>query len=250
MNFALSYTLIGTLAGVLGTGIGSILAYSIHKSGVRFLASVLEFAAGLMISVALLDLLPEAFDISNNNLSLVLFSIMLGITFMSALEQYTFFLSQNIKSLTHKNREFYSVGISMAIGIAMHNLPEGLAIGSGFDVSYTLGLSLAITVLIHDIPEGIAMSVPFKLSGVPLYKTCLIAMSSGFFTGIGALIGALTSAVSPFVISICLSLACGAMLYIVLCDLIPHSKKLYKGRLSSYFNILGVIIGVIISFCL
>lgn len=61
-------------------------------------------------------------------------------------------------------------GIIVSIGLAIHNFPEGLAIGSGFEASLKLGLSLAIAICLHDIPEGISMAVPMKNGGMKISK--------------------------------------------------------------------------------
>jgi ZIP family zinc transporter len=129
----------------------------------------------------------------------------------------------------------------------MHNFPEGLAIGSGFDQSVKLGFSLALTLMFHDIPEGVALAVPMIAGGKSRVKTVLIAAGAGIPMGIGALVGALAGHISETVISLCLSIAAGAMLYVVMSDLIPQSKKMYEGRLSSFCDILGILTGVIIS---
>jgi len=76
-----------------------------------------------------------------------------------------------------------------SIGLAIHNFPEGLAIGSGFGASLTLGYSLAIAICIHDIPEGISMAVPMKNGGMKTSKVLYYVILSGVTTGIGALIG-------------------------------------------------------------
>ena len=66
----------------------------------------------------------------------------------------------------------------MAIGIAIHNFPEGFAIGTGFEASVSLGIILTAVIVIHDIPEGIAMAVPMKLGGYSskkhLYLLCYL----------------------------------------------------------------------------
>lgn len=235
MNNSITYALYGTVAGVLGTGIGATLAYLTKKSGNRFLSSILEYCAGLMITVVLLDLLPEAFN--HTSLILVLTSVILGLALM--------FLAEFIMNRTH--RSYKHMGIVMALGIGIHNFPEGLAIGAGFDTSFALGISLVITIMLHDIPEGIAMSIPLKLGGISMLRAVFIAGLSGLPMGLGALVGSLVGNISQETVGICLGIASGAMLYIALTSLIPESKKIYKGRLSSWFNILGIITGIIIS---
>lgn len=99
------------------------------------------------------------------------------------------------------------VGIVVGIGLAIHNFPEGLAIGSGFGASIKLGYSLAIAILLHDIPEGISMSVPMKFGGMRKGKVIFYTILSGVTTGIGAFFGALIGGISEGMIGICLALA-------------------------------------------
>jgi ZIP family zinc transporter len=108
-----------------------------------------------------------------------------------------------------------------------------------------LGISLAISILIHDIPEGISIALPLKLGGLSNRKIVFYVFLSGVSTGVGALFGYLLGMASSTLISLSLSFAAGAMLYIVSGELIPESKQLYKGRFSSMGNILGIIIGLL-----
>lgn len=235
MNGTITYALYGTVAGVLGTGIGAAIAYITKKGGNRFLSSMLEYCAGLMITVVLLDLLPEAFN--HAGLIPVLISVIAGLALM--------FFAEYI--INRKHKSYKNMGIVMALGIGIHNFPEGLAIGAGFDTSFVLGMSLLITIMLHDIPEGISMAIPLKLGGTSMNRAVFIACLSGLPMGFGALFGALVGNISRVAVGVCLSVASGAMLYIVLTSLMPESKKIYTGRLSSWFNILGVITGIILS---
>lgn len=244
MNGIGQIALSGTLTGVCGTGLGGLLAAV--TGGKRALSSVLEYAAGLMLAVVLTSLLPEAFALAP--LWQVLAGVAGGVMFMTLCEEITA-RWQKARG-PGRNQEMRRLGIVMFLGIALHNLPEGLAIGSGFGAGPALGWSLALTILIHDVPEGVAMAAPMRESGVSAKKAALLAAASGLPTGLGALIGGVIGQTAPQVISICLSLAAGAMLYVVLSDLIPQSKKLYQGRLPSLFNILGVLCGVVISVCI
>lgn len=128
--------------------------------------------------------------------------------------------------------------------MALHNFPEGLAIGSGFEASIKLGYSLALAICLHDIPEGIAMGVPMKNGGMQKSKVIFYVIMSGVTTGIGAFFGALVGSISQTIIAICLAFAGGAMLYIVSGELIPESNSLYKGKLPVLGNIIGFIIGM------
>ena len=142
------------------------------------------------------------------------------------------------------NNELLKTGIIVSIGLAIHNFPEGLAIGSGFEASIKLGLGLAIAICLHDIPEGISMSIPMKNGGMSSLKVIYYVVLSGITTGIGAFFGAIIGSISEAVIAVCLSFAAGAMLYIVSGELIPESNKLYKGRMSAIGNMIGFIIGI------
>ena len=89
------------------------------------------------------------------------------------------------------------------------------------------------------------MSVPMKSGGMKKWKVIIYTLLSGVTTGIGALFGAILGTVSEELISICLAFAAGAMLYIVSGEIIPESKKIYRGRLASIGNIIGFILGII-----
>lgn len=120
-----------------------------------------------------------------------------------------------------------------------------MAIGSGFEASTSLGLSLAIAIAIHDVPEGISIALPINNSGYGKFKAVLLTALSGVTTGIGTFCGAIIGNISKELIGISLAFAAGAMLYIVSCELIPQSNKMYKGRFSSLGNIIGITCGIL-----
>ena len=108
------------------------------------------------------------------------------------------------------------------------------------DVKLCSSLELSVT----DIPEGLSMAIPMKNGGMSKIKALSYTILSGVTTGIGAFFGAAVGQVSQGLISICLAIAAGAMLYIVSGELIPESNKLYKGRMSALGNMIGFIIGI------
>lgn len=196
-----------------------------------------------MISIVCFDLIPEALEISG--ISLISLGIIFGVICMIACDILVQKKFNNKEKKSSSTNSLLKTGIIVSIGLALHNFPEGLAIGSGFGASLKLGYSLALAILLHDIPEGVSMAVPMKNGGMKISKVIFYVILSGITTGIGAFFGALVGTISQEIIAICLSFAAGAMLYIVSGELIPESNKLYKGRIASIGNILGFILGIL-----
>lgn len=243
MSELLKTTLIGLFFGTFGTTIGGIIGVTFKRTSNKFLSFILAFASGLMLAIICFDLIPEAMQIAS--IVNVLVGIILGIIAMIAcdiLVQKKF----NSNNIQRKNsNSLLKTGIIVSIGLALHNFPEGLAIGSGFGASITLGYSLAIAICLHDIPEGISMAVPMKNGGMNKLKVIFYVILSGITTGIGAFFGALVGGISQEIISMCLSFAAGAMLYIVSGELIPESNQLYHGRMTAIGNMFGFLLGMI-----
>ncbi len=235
-------SLIGLFFGTFGTTIGGILGIIINKNSNKFLSFILACASGLMTSVISFDLIPQAIEISN--LPIMLVGILMGIVSMILCD---LIVDKKINKNTIIKNSMLKTGIIVSIGLAIHNFPEGLAIGSGFEASIRLGLSLAIAICLHDIPEGISMAIPMKNGGIKKGKVIYYVVLSGVTTGIGALCGYLIGTISQTIIAMCLGFAAGAMLYIVSGELVPESNRLYKGRMTAIGNILGFIIGIIVT---
>lgn len=238
MIYLLKTTLIGLFFGIFGTTLGGIIGIILKKNSNKFLSFILQLAAGLMTSIICFDLIPEALGISGIINTIV--GVIVGIIIMIICDNYV-----EKKHRTKKN-SLLNTGIIVGVGLALHNFPEGLAIGSGFGASITLGYSLAIAILLHDIPEGLSMAIPLKNGGMSKFKTLTYTILSGITTGVGAFFGAALGQISLKTISLCLSIAAGAMLYIVSGELIPESNNLYKGKIGLIGNVLGFIIGLIV----
>lgn len=245
MHEIMNTTVLGLFFGTIGTTIGGIIGCTIKNESNKFLSFVLSFAAGLMMAVICFDLIPEALEIST--LVQTIIGIFLGIIIMIFCDLIVEKKFNNKKYSNNTKNNLLKTGIIVSIGLAIHNVPEGLAIGSGFDASVKLGYSLALAICFHDIPEGISMAMPMKSGGIKIYKIMIYVILSGIATGIGALVGSIIGKVSEQIIAICLSFAAGAMLYIVSGELIPESNKLYRGRLSTLGNMLGFVIGICVT---
>lgn len=242
MNEILRITIIGLLAGLIGTGSGGFLALFLKRPSKGLLSFFLGFSGGIMLAIVLMDLVPEAVE-AGNYLYAIIGLIVGGLLLLGLdLRLPHFHLFEG-----HEGTNSYvRTGILLGLGIALHNLPEGIAIGSGFIASPTLGLSLAITIALHNIPEGIAMACPLSAGGLKVSRIFLFTMLAGLPMGVGAFIGASIGAISPAILSLALSCAGGAMLYIIFNELIPGAHELATGQSGTLGAVFGIIMGILL----
>ena len=246
MNHIYEITMIGLLAGIIGTGSGGLIALILKKPKKELLSFFLGFAGGIMLAIVFADLLPEAVEFGG--ILPAMAGLIVGTLLILALDLYlphTHFFQG-----TDEYACYVRTGAMLGLGIAMHNLPEGIAIGAGYMASPALGLGLAITIAIHNVPEGMAMAAPMCAGGVSVKRVFLYTGMAGVPMGIGAFIGATVSNISPIVLSLALGFAGGAMLYIVFDELIPDAQKLAKGHSGTFGAVFGAIFGTILLYFL
>lgn len=238
MNW-LEVTLLGLVAGVVGTGAGGLFSIFVKRPTPRFTGTILAFAAGVMLSIIFMELIEESIYYSGH------WATIAGL----ALGMFIFYLLDHYLPHTHTITDedtpykgYLKKGTLLALGIALHNLPEGLAIGTGFVGSQELGISLALLIGLHNIPEGMAVAAPLKQGGSSYAKVLAITALSGTPMGLGALIGALIGSISVFVLGLSLGFAAGAMLYIVCDELIPDAYE----SAGAHFSIIGIFSGTIL----
>ncbi len=233
--------LYGVLSGLIGTGAGGFLACFLPAKNKRVVSLLLEYSAGLMLAVVCFDLLPNAFKYAP--LSAVILGVLAGVFLM--------ILSDNISNASpgraRKNSGIKNTGMVIALGIALHNFLEGMAVGSGFEAEHTLGVALAIAIMLHDVPEGMSIAIPLRAGGMNRMKAFALALASGLPMGLGSIFGVWTGQITATYIAISLAVAGGAMLYIVFVNMLPESKYMYRGRINSMGSIAGMISGIIVS---
>lgn len=236
-----STTIIGFMVGIIGTGLGGALAVFLVKPNNRFLSILLGITAGLMLSIITFDLMPEAIELAGLGIEII--GIIIGVLLVIFIEDI---FDRKDRKQRNIRKGFLRTGLLMGFGIALHNLPEGLAVGSGFMFTSQMGIKVAIVIALHNLPEGIAMAAPLRMSGFGRLKVLLLTLLAGVPTGIGAFFGAILGSISNMFIGLCLSIAAGTMLYITCGELIPNSKTIHKGRISTVGLSIGFIIGLII----
>jgi zinc transporter, ZIP family len=234
--------LLGMFAGVVGTGAGGFISVLVRKPTLRFTGTILAFAAGVMLSIIFIELIDESIIYSGYWAAVI--GLALGIVVFYFIDHYLPHRHTVTEEDSHQGG-YLKKGTLLALGIGLHNFPEGLAIGTGFVGSPELGLSLAILIGLHNIPEGMAVAAPLKQGGYSFLRVLGITALAGVPMGIGALIGAAIGNISDYMLGLSLGFAAGAMLYIVCDELIPDAYESAGAHLSIMGISSGVILGIL-----
>ncbi|ATW25989.1 ZIP family metal transporter [Candidatus Formimonas warabiya] len=234
MQTILLYSVVAGLA----TCLGGLLVVVIQKPGEKFLALTLGCAAGIMFGVAILDLIPSAWVYGTPAKFFSGFGA--GVLLLKILD---LILSKITLGVPRARDRIYllNMGYLVAIGIALHDLPEGMAIAVGYEAAGQLGLLIALAIGLHNIPEGMAISAPLKMAGMRGGTILLITGLTSIFTPLGTCIGLMLVSFSRYFISFLLAAAAGAMLYIVFGEIGPESRR----RHPNYAK-LGIAAGIMV----
>ncbi len=221
---ALAYTAVAASANL----IGAIAVVSHSKWSVRALDNMVALSAGFMVSVALLDLAPDAILTHGPGAGLV---ILIGYLLVH-LTQHTlaphFHFGEEVHHVTKM------VSFSALAGLILHTFVDGVAIASGFGVSQSLGILVFLAILLHKLPEGLAISSLFLASGES--KGAALAASGAL--AVSSLLGALLTQQVPFLEEFGLPLAAGVTLYVGASNLVPEfqGKKGWSLPLSFFLG--------------
>lgn len=231
LTYNIDILILASLAGVatlIGVYLGSLLKRT--RSNIIFGAS---FAASLMILISAFELIPNAFK-SLNTVNLF-FWVLVGILMIWLFNKFIPHLHSVKEIKCGKRKSSLQMSYLIAVGLILHDFPEGFAITSSFGVSNSLGFLVLATTFIHNIPEGyiLTLSRAKNDSHSFCYRTGLLSLLATF---LGAVLGINLLAHFSKLNPIFLSLAAGAMLFIAIHELLPESFK-YKDIKMSLFGI-------------
>lgn len=246
--------LIGLLIPFLGTTLGASMVFLMkNKMNKKIEKILLGFASGVMIAASVWSLIIPSIEMSEQQsvLSWVPASIgfMAGVVFLLVLDSLIPHLHLNNEKPEGVKSKIKKVTM-MVFAVTLHNIPEGMAVGVAFagailgntGITITGAFALAIGIAIQNFPEGAIISMPLKSEDVSKSKAFLYGMVSGIVEPIGAIITILlTNTVIP-ILPYLLSFAAGAMVYVVVEELIPESQQ---GEHSNIGTI-GVAIGFVV----
>lgn len=234
--------LLSFLAGIF-TLAGSLLTFFLRDFKRSYLQFALGLSGGVMIYVSLVELLPTAIkNIGAAKGNLAFFSgiiLLAGIDFFIPHE----YIEERIKTDSH-DKKLMVAGMFTTLGIAIHNLPEGVAVFMSALADIKLGVALAIAIALHNIPEGIAVAMPILYATKSKRKAFWYSFLAGFAEPAGAVMAILI--LMPFlnaaVLSFSLAFVAGIMVFISFDELLPLSCQ----NEGYHISILGVIIGMAI----
>lgn len=239
------WTIIGIGFIFLMTSLGAgVIVFSKGVKGNKFTKLLLSFAGGIMLAASIFSLLLPALEYSEEKRNIII-PIALGIIFGSL-----FVLVFDIILNRFSNSDSESISAKkLFFAMTIHNIPEGLSVGLSFgiaflnnDVSFAIPLLLALGIGIQNFPEGAAASLPMLAITKSKKKAFLLGVFSGIVEPIAAFLGLLLANYLKSSMPFILSFGAGAMLYVVIDELII-TKGGYKNKiLSNIFFLFGFLI--------
>ena len=218
-----------TAGAGLSTTFGSLLVFVVRRPGARFMALALGFAAGVMILVSFAELLPKAVEEIGFARGYLAFFVGLGLMF--ALDVAIPHSYEGVADHRPLDREadprLLRLGLFVALGIGIHNFPEGMATFAGTLADPNLGIAIAVAIAIHNIPEGLAVAAPIYAATGSRGRAFVWSFLSGVSEPVGAGLAALV--LWPYLhgamLAVVLAGVAGLMVYISLDELLPAARE-------------------------
>ena len=237
------YIILGILIPFLGTTLGSSMVFFMKNNLNKKIENILlGFASGVMIAAAIWSLIIPSIEMAEVKGDIpwipAAFGLILGVLSLIA----TDLIIDKIKNIKKGNM--------LALAVTIHNIPEGMAIGVIFsgilsntlDISLAEALILSLGIGIQNFPEGAIISMPLKCKKMTKMKSFIFGTLSGVVEPISAIITILLTDFIVPVLPYLLAFAAGAMIFVVVEELIPESQK---GNFS-YISTVGVVLGFVV----
>ena len=224
--------LLGGLAGFAATTLGALPALALRGIAQKAEDSLLGFAAGMMLAASAFSLIlpglaagAELLGHKGLGAGIVVAGMTLGVLLMLGLDRFTPHEHDKSGPCGPGHERCGRVWL-FVFAIALHNLPEGMAIGVSFAQNdLTVGLPLTIAIALQDIPEGLAVALALRGADFSPGKAVLVAAASGLLEPIGALLGVGLSSGLALAYPVGLGLAAGAMIFVVSHEVIPETHR-------------------------
>ena len=239
-----------TALGVGGaTVIGALIGFVFKNISHKFSDIVLSFAAGVMLSAAVIGLILPSVEYGGSlGILITVAGVFAGALALNVIDKLVPHLhklaGEDIES--HKDTSLGKVLLFVS-AIAIHNLPEGIAAGVGFGSGNPAeALVIAGGIALQNIPEGMVIIGPMLAAGVKPKRTFLIAMMTGLVEVVGTLVGYFAVSVASAILPFALAFAGGTMLYVISDEMIPETHAHGSERGATYALLVGFCLMLIV----
>lgn len=239
--------LLATLMTYAFTVAGSSLVFFFKKINRNVMDALLGIAGGVMIAASFFSLISPAIEKAESLGQIPWLIVSLGF-FLGGVLLY---ITDKISSKVIKNSDSKK-NFMLILSITMHNIPEGMVVGLAFgsivygNVTLSSALMLALGIGIQNFPEGSSISLPLRRSGMSRKKAFFLGQISGLVEPIAGVIGALLVLQIESILPISLAFAAGAMIYVVVEEIIPESQTNKRKDLMAFFTLIGFIIMMVL----
>lgn len=254
--------LLGLLIPFVGTTLGAAMVFLMkNKLNKKVEKVLLGFASGVMVAASVWSLLIPSIDMAKEQNIIAWLpatvGFILGIVFLLILDNMIPHL--HIKSKEPEGlKSKLGKSAMMVLAVTLHNIPEGMAVGVAFgSLAYNLAgatpiaaVLLALGIGLQNFPEGTAVSVPLRREGLSRKKAFFWGQFSGLLEPIAGVIGALLVLKIQIMLPFLLAFAAGAMIYVVVQELIPESQTNEKKDLMALFTLIGFSVMMILDVAL
>jgi len=228
----LKLALLGGSAGFVATALGALPALFLRQLNAALEDSLLGIAAGMMLAASAFSLILPGIEAGTSLLQsdalgalVVVAGMTLGVLLMLGLDAFTPHEHDKTGPCGPGHQKCDRIWL-FVFAIALHNLPEGMAVGVSFaSGDMAVGLPLATAIALQDIPEGLAVALSLRAAGFKPGFAVLVAAGSGLLEPVGALMGVGLSSGFALAYPIGLGLAAGAMIFVVSHEVIPETHR-------------------------
>ena len=220
---------------VFAAGVGGVICILSGRTSHRFLCALISFAAGALLAVTVLDIIPEASSLIGWPRTLA--ATTAGLMIFFAIGHFVYFICPACTaSAVEEQRGYIKLGILLMITLALHSAIDGLAIAAGAASAPIVGILILVAVSYHKVPEGLALVSLARLAGLGKLKALSLALLIELTTGVGAFLGLLIlRAPSSIWVGNMLALAAGSFLYVVgfalIKEMLEHERRSILGNL-------------------
>lgn len=235
------------------TVIGSIIGFLFKNVSHKLQDAILGFAGGIMLCASIISLILPSIELGGKYAIIItIIGIFLGAIFLNFLDKivpHLHMLTGEDFDEDSKSKHRLNKILLFVMAIAIHNLPEGIAVGVSFGTeNLSNAFTIALGIALQNIPEGMIIISPMISAGISKKRTFIIALITGLFEVVGTIIGYFAVAFSSAILPFALAFAGGTMLYVISDEMIPETHSHGNQRIATFSLLIGFSLMLVMDF--